>query len=314
MDKPLKSLIKQAMEVIQSLLILVPPLVVDCSFHPDIDSGAYPGRKGSGFTSADYVTTQSALFYSYEGESEAKPGEFTPTDSIRKNFLSQFSSSSKSNNEDENLKSSIPLVEQNSPVENHTQRGNVHPEVPRLTKQDEDKNEEEYEHLSLGMFSSSAINKCPSMNKSLSILQRACEVHPKVNKQTQTDIILGTSEVSRQIPQPKHVIATRNIMPSRNLVRGSIEQKRISSQSSMNHNIRNTKFQTMDAACMEQRVTTESEIRLPVIPPMTRGYPLDIRGRNRPVIINQPQKFSGLNILPSILNNMAPGEHATRKQ
>ena len=77
MGEQLESLIERAMEVIQSLLILVPPLVVDCSPHPDIDSGAYPGKKVAGFTLADYVTTQSALFYSYREEAVARHGDFS---------------------------------------------------------------------------------------------------------------------------------------------------------------------------------------------------------------------------------------------
>ena len=61
-----------------------------------------------------------------------------------------------------------------------------------LAQQDgKDTNKEEYEHLSLGMFSSAAIAKGHSMNT-------ANEVHHWVefqHTQTQTDIILGTSEV-----------------------------------------------------------------------------------------------------------------------
>ena len=90
MGKQLEFLIERAMEVIQSLLILVPPLVVDCSFHPDIDSGAYPGRKVVGSTSADYVTTQSALFYSYREETVARQGEFSSTAYIREDLFPGF--------------------------------------------------------------------------------------------------------------------------------------------------------------------------------------------------------------------------------
>ena len=89
MGEQLKLLIKRAIDVIQSLLILIPPLVVDCSPHPDMKSGAY-GEKVVGFTSADYVTTQSALFYSYKEESVAKYGECLSTASIRKDLFPGF--------------------------------------------------------------------------------------------------------------------------------------------------------------------------------------------------------------------------------
>ena len=191
MGKQLESLIKRAMEVIQSLLILVPPLVVDCSSHPDIVSGAYPGKKVAGFTSAHYVTTQSALFYSYEGESEARTGEFSSTTSIREDVLSKFLPSFRSDNEDENLNSHTSLEEKNISVEDHTQRDNVPPDVMSLARQDgKDTNEEEYEQLSLGIYSSAAIAEGHSMNTALTLLQSTSKVHSKVeceHRQTQTD-------------------------------------------------------------------------------------------------------------------------------
>ena len=88
MGEQLKSLIKQAMEIIQSLLVLVPPLVVDCSRNPDLDSGAYPGKMTPG---QHYLTTQSALFNSYEGEVEATTGEFSSIASFSEEVLTQFS-------------------------------------------------------------------------------------------------------------------------------------------------------------------------------------------------------------------------------
>ena len=77
MDKQkLEVLIKQTMETIQSLLILVPPMVVDCCPYPDMESRAYPAKKAGGSTSERCVTIRSALFYSYQGESAARHGEY----------------------------------------------------------------------------------------------------------------------------------------------------------------------------------------------------------------------------------------------
>ena len=81
--------IKQAIEIIQSFLTLLPPMVVDCYPCPDLDSGAYPGKKIAG-SAEDCVTTLSALFYSCEGESVAKTGEYTSTASIRKDVRTQM--------------------------------------------------------------------------------------------------------------------------------------------------------------------------------------------------------------------------------
>ena len=91
MGKKLELLIKQAMEIIKSLLIPVPPLVVDCFPNPDIDSGAYPEKMIPGTKAQDYLTTQSALFYSYEGKVEAKLGECSSIASFSDEFLTQFS-------------------------------------------------------------------------------------------------------------------------------------------------------------------------------------------------------------------------------
>ena len=91
MGEQLKSLIKRAMEIIQSLLVLVPPLVVDCSPNPDLDSGAYPGKMTPGTKAQHYLTTQSALFNSYEGKVEAKLGEFSSIASFSEEILTQFS-------------------------------------------------------------------------------------------------------------------------------------------------------------------------------------------------------------------------------
>ena len=88
MDQQLKLLIKLAIEVIQSLVIQVPPLVVDCFPHPDINSGAYSRKKG--VVVANYITTQSALFNSYKGELSAKTGELSSKASISNDIYAQF--------------------------------------------------------------------------------------------------------------------------------------------------------------------------------------------------------------------------------
>ena len=112
----MKLLIKLAIEVIQSLVIQVPPLVVDCFPHPDINSGAYYGKKG--VVVANYITTQSALFYSYKGELPAKKGELSSKASINNNILAQFWHSFRSENEGINIhslfqKDEMSLVEMN---------------------------------------------------------------------------------------------------------------------------------------------------------------------------------------------------------
>ena len=86
----LQSLIKQAIEIMQSFLILVPPMVVDCSAHPDLESGDYTVKKVTGCKSTDYAPTQSALFYSYKGESVARVGNYVPIRDIRDNVHAQF--------------------------------------------------------------------------------------------------------------------------------------------------------------------------------------------------------------------------------
>ena len=88
-QRQLHLVIKQAMEIIQSFLTLLPPMVVDCYPYPDLDSGAYPGKKIAGSVE-DCVTTLSALFYSCEGESVARTGEYASTASIRKDVHTQM--------------------------------------------------------------------------------------------------------------------------------------------------------------------------------------------------------------------------------
>ena len=75
-NQKLQLLIKQVVENIQSFLTLVPPMVVDCSLHPDLESGAYSLKEAAGSTLEQCVTTQSALFYSYQGEAIASCGEY----------------------------------------------------------------------------------------------------------------------------------------------------------------------------------------------------------------------------------------------
>ena len=90
MDKQnLESLIKEAVDIIQSFLTLVPPMVVDRCRYPDMKSGAYPGKKDAKHTSEHYVTTRSALFYSYKGESVARTGQYAFTSSINEKILTQ---------------------------------------------------------------------------------------------------------------------------------------------------------------------------------------------------------------------------------
>ena len=72
-NQKLQLLIKKVMENIQSFLTVVPPMVVDCSLHPDLESGAYSPKEAA---LEQCVTTQSALFYSYQGEAIASCGEY----------------------------------------------------------------------------------------------------------------------------------------------------------------------------------------------------------------------------------------------
>ena len=124
----LKLLIKQAIDVIQSLVIHVPPLVVDCSPHPDINSGAYPGKKVAGLEAEKYVTTQSALFYSYKGQLVARTGELSPIASISKAVLAQFWS--------DFLKSQFQIDEKSSSERDHTKATNNSQEVIHLLNKD----------------------------------------------------------------------------------------------------------------------------------------------------------------------------------
>ena len=86
-----ETLIKQVMEIIQSLLILVPPLVVDCCPNPDMCSEAY-GKCARSFNATEYVTTRSALFYSYQGKSVAKYGDYSSIDFINELSMPVFPS------------------------------------------------------------------------------------------------------------------------------------------------------------------------------------------------------------------------------
>ena len=128
MGEELKLLIKQAIDVIQSLVIHVPPLVVDCSPHPDINSGAYPGKKVAGLEAEKYVTTQSALFYSYKGQLVARTGELSPIASISKDVLAQFWP--------DFLKSQFQIDEKSSSERDHTKATNNSQEVIHLLNKD----------------------------------------------------------------------------------------------------------------------------------------------------------------------------------
>ena len=138
MGEELKLLIKQAIDVIQSLVNHVPPLVVDCSPHPDINSGAYPGKKVAGLEAEKYVTTQSALFYSYKGQLVARTGELSSIASIStsKDALAQFWSGFRSENEGKLLKSQFQIEEKSSSEKDHAKATNNSQEETRLLKKD----------------------------------------------------------------------------------------------------------------------------------------------------------------------------------
>ena len=65
-------LLTSAIETAQSLISFVPPMVVDCHPNPDIASKAYPSLQGD---PTNYVTTQPALFFSYEAGGDKINGE-----------------------------------------------------------------------------------------------------------------------------------------------------------------------------------------------------------------------------------------------
>ena len=62
-QQELDKLLTSAIETAQSLISCVPPMVVDCLPNPDIASKAYASLQGD---PTNYVTTQPALFFSYE--------------------------------------------------------------------------------------------------------------------------------------------------------------------------------------------------------------------------------------------------------
>ena len=62
-QQELDKLLTSAIETAQSLISCVPPMVVDCLPNPDFRSKAYPTLQGD---PTNYVTTQPALFFSYE--------------------------------------------------------------------------------------------------------------------------------------------------------------------------------------------------------------------------------------------------------
>ena len=139
MGEQLESIIKHSTEIMQSLLVLNPPLVVDCSLIKP--------RKESG---EDYVITRSALFYSYSGDLEAKKGDYAPIGSIRKEMLAPIWS---------HIASHVPSKE------NRTQKGSSSQEKKHLSEKDgNNKPEKKNESTSLEMLSSSAIGKKPNIN------------------------------------------------------------------------------------------------------------------------------------------------------
>ena len=71
-QQELDKLLTSAIETAQSLISCVPPMVVDCLPNPDFRSKAYPTLQGD---PTNYVTTQPALFFSYEADGDKINGK-----------------------------------------------------------------------------------------------------------------------------------------------------------------------------------------------------------------------------------------------
>ena len=190
-----ETLIKQVMEIIQSLLILVPPLVVDCCPNPDMCSGAY-GKSAVSFNATEYVTTRSALFYSYQGESEAKYGAYSSIASINKLPVPVFPSF----DEVEKLETHTRLDErkllEGNMEGNGTQEGKCLSEV-------DDKHEDEQENE---MFSGNVIAKT-DRNTALSVIQSVTEY--TCDKETQTDEFSGCQGVNTKKSRSRRMSPVR---------------------------------------------------------------------------------------------------------
>ena len=190
MGTKMETLIKQVMEIIQSLLILVPPLVVDCFPNPDICCGAY-GKSVVSCNAEDYVTTRSALFYSYQGESVAKDGACLSISLITEHpELLRFHDTVNINSH--TLLFEIKLLEDNM-------EGNGIPEGKCSSEVDE-KHE---------MFSGGLIPK-KHRNTALSPIQNVTEYTR--NKRIQTDETL-TSWIQGTNTVPQHLIRSRSMSP-----------------------------------------------------------------------------------------------------
>ena len=72
-QQELDKLLTSAIETVQSLISCVPPMVVDCLPYPDVTSKAYPTLQGD---PTNYVTTQPALFFSYEAGGDKINGKY----------------------------------------------------------------------------------------------------------------------------------------------------------------------------------------------------------------------------------------------
>ena len=155
------------MEIIQSLLVLVPPLVVDCSPNPDLDSGAYPGKMTPGTKAQHYLITQSALFNSYEGKVEAKPGEFSSIASFSEECLTKFSMHSFRSEYEGNVNSPT-LLEGNLFEEDLTQTKNPSQEGGKYC---EHKNENEGIEIAT-LNTNTAPPIIPSVNPTINVTEQ----------------------------------------------------------------------------------------------------------------------------------------------
>ena len=197
MGTEMKALIKQSIEIIQSLLILVPPLVVDCFPNPDICGGAY-GKNVVSCNAADYATMRSALFYSYKGELVAKYGECSSIDSITKLPVPIYLNFNKAGK----LNSQTKLLEDVYTQKNATEEGK------RLSGVD-DKHEDEQENESTTIeISSGGVITETHRNTALSAIQSVDKY--TVDKGTQTD----DSETKKSIPAHMQ-ITNKTISPVR---------------------------------------------------------------------------------------------------
>ena len=176
-----ETLIKQVMDIIQSLLILVPPLVVDCCPNPDMCSEAY-GKCARSFNATEYVTTRSALFYSYQGKSVAKYGDYSSIAFINELSMPVFPSF----DEVEKLETHTCLDErkllEGNMEGNSTQEGKCLSEV-------DDNHEDGQENE---MFSGNVIAKT-DINTAHSVVQSVFPMLPMIGGKSENDKQYNTS-------------------------------------------------------------------------------------------------------------------------